>query len=152
MLTLLVAALLQFPQPIRPEPSITPGATRPHVTRDSVCRPRAATDARHVLPSVRRAVLQAYHIPARVADRYELDHLISLELGGSNDARNLWPETYSGQWNAHRKDALENRLHHLVCAGRLPLGVAQGAIRADWIAAYRRYAAGRLTHLDRSRR
>jgi 5-methylcytosine-specific restriction endonuclease McrA len=26
----------------------------------------------------------------------EVDHLISIELGGSNDQHNLWPEPYQG--------------------------------------------------------
>jgi hypothetical protein len=33
---------------------------------------------------------------------YELDHLIPLELGGSNDLRNLWPQPFEGEWNAHK--------------------------------------------------
>jgi hypothetical protein len=52
----------------------------------------------------------------------------------------LWPQSFDTQpWNARTKDALENRLHALVCAGRLPLGQAQREIAADWIAAYVRY-------------
>ena len=46
--------------------------------------------------------------------------LISLELGGSNSIRNLWPESYRTEpWNARTKDTLENRLHELVCSGKL---------------------------------
>ena len=69
----------------------------------------------------------------------EVDHLISLELGGSNRLRNLWPEPYNIVWNAHVKDRLENRLHQMVCAGELDLTTAQQAIASDWIAAYKRY-------------
>jgi hypothetical protein len=77
--------------------------------------------------------------PAACVKGYELDHLIPLEVGGGNGARNLWPQGYRGKYNAHTKDALENRLHDLVCAGKLDLKVAQTAIATDWIAAYRKY-------------
>lgn len=76
------------------------------------------------------------HNPAH----YEEDHLISLEIGGSpTDPRNLWPEPYAGKCGAHVKDKLENKLHKLVCAGKLPLTDAQRAISFDWITAYNEY-------------
>jgi hypothetical protein len=69
----------------------------------------------------------------------EVDHLISLELGGSNRPANLWPEPYDIVWNAKVKDKLENRLHKMVCAGEIDLSTAQKAIAKDWIAAYQQY-------------
>jgi hypothetical protein len=64
-------------------------------------------------------------------------------LGGSNDIRNLWPESYrAAPWNGHVKDRLEDRLHERVCAGRLGLADAQRTITTDCIAAYRRYVEG----------
>jgi len=59
-----------------------------------------------------------------------VDHLISLELGGSNDLANLWPEPYP---DATAKDKAENALHALVCRGKLDLGVAQRGIARDWV-------------------
>ena len=73
---------------------------------------------------------------------FEVDHLISLELGGADVAENLWPQSYETQpWNAHVKDKLEDRLHALVCSGKMPLEQAQRDIAADWIAAYHKYVA-----------
>jgi hypothetical protein len=43
------------------------------------------------------------------------------------------------KWNAHVKDALEERLHQLVCAGSIDLPTAQQAIATDWISAYKKY-------------
>jgi hypothetical protein len=71
---------------------------------------------------------------------YELDYLITPELGGVADQRNLWPERYgSGVWNARVKDDLEELLPRLVCQGTLPLVTAQRDIASDWIAAYKKY-------------
>jgi hypothetical protein len=71
---------------------------------------------------------------------WEEDHLIALELGGNpTDPTNLWPEPWNGSYSAHEKDALENTLKRLVCAGDLPLADAQQAIRTDWVKAYLQY-------------
>ena len=124
--------------PIRPDPALTPGAV---LTTDAstVCRPGYAASVRHVAESTKAQVFAEYGID-RAAGRFEIDHLISLELGGSNEIGNLWPQSYESQpWNAHLKDRLEDRLHALVCAGRLALPDAQAALRTDWIAAYGRW-------------
>lgn len=74
------------------------------------------------------------------ADDYEIDYLIAPGLGGAEDIQNLWPEPYTSQtWNARVKDALEERLHELVCTGKLDLPTAQRDIATDWIAAYKKY-------------
>ena len=71
---------------------------------------------------------------------YELDYLITPELGGTSDPHNLWPERYaSGPWNARVKDDLERLLPQLVCQGSVDLTTAQRAIADNWIAAYKRY-------------
>jgi hypothetical protein len=67
----------------------------------------------------------------------EVDHLVALVLGGSNDESNLWPETAAGAYGSHEKDRLENELHNEVCAGSLALGHAQRLISGDWVKVYR---------------
>ena len=68
-----------------------------------------------------------------------------LELGGSDDLANLWPEprfSIEPEWNAERKDELENALHAFVCNGDLDIEVAQKAIEDDWTEAWKRYVSG----------
>ena len=56
-------------------------------------------------------------------ERYQEDHLISLELGGDpTDPRNLWPEPYP---RAAAVDRIENDLNAQVCSGALSLAEAQ---------------------------
>jgi len=127
------------PAPIEPDPARTPGATLP-VTVADICTPGYSRKVRSVPVQVKRDVYRRYGVASHRAGEYEIDHLISLELGGSNSERNLWPQSYwTSPWNAHVKDALENALHREVCAGRLALDTAQHAIATDWIAAYRKY-------------
>lgn len=113
---------------VLPDPSCTPGKALPGVTEAEVCTPGWAAQHRDVPASVRRQVLASYGDPAKP---YEVDHLISLELGGTNDPANLWPEPGP---IPNPKDAVENRLHRLVCSGRLDLADAQKQVAADWTA------------------
>jgi hypothetical protein len=62
----------------------------------------------------------------------------SLELGGAPaDVANFWPEPWTGEPNAHEKDAVENYLHAEVCRGTMQLVEAQRQIATDWLAVYR---------------
>ena len=125
--------------PFRPDPKLTPGAVF-EVSTAEVCRRGYARSVRHVDGKTKAMVYREYGIRRHEGSAYEIDHLISLELGGSNDIRNLWPESFDTQsWNAHVKDKLEDRLHKLVCDGTLSLREAQAAIASDWTAAYRKY-------------
>jgi hypothetical protein len=123
---------------VRPLAYLTPGATRPIAVAD-LCTRRVA--APQEIPShVRLAVVRDYRMESLPDRDYELDYLITPELGGSGDRRNLWPERYtSALWNARVKDELEQLLPTLVCAGTLPLAVAQRDMASDWIAAYKKY-------------
>jgi hypothetical protein len=78
--------------------------------------------------------------PGQGGAEFEVDHLIPLELGGSNDIENLWPQSYLTPDNAWEKDQLEHRLHVLVCEGSMKLTDAQEEIRNNWIDAWQRLA------------
>ena len=117
-----------------PDHKLTPGAWGhdvsaicPHVSRvleDN--RPSAA---------VKAEVYSEYHIRHHVYGEFEIDHLVPLELDGSNARGNLWPEP--GYPNS--KDRLENKLHYLVCHGQLSFAAVQRAIVTDWRVAYLKY-------------
>ena len=121
-----------------PNAQLTPGDTL-DVTKDDICVSGYAGKVRDVPQSEKDQAYAEYGITSHAPAAYEVDHLISLELGGSNSLKNLWPESYSGDWNAHIKDKLENELHKLVCNGSLDLQTAQHEIATNWIAAYQKY-------------
>lgn len=126
-----------------PNHRLTPGSTDPRVTQatidTTVCVHGYTKTVRNVPVSERKAVFAAYHIAYASHASYELDHLISLELGGDNAATNLWPEPYAGAEGARHKDVLETRLKVLVCQHALALATAQHAIATDWRAALKQY-------------
>ena len=121
-----------------PDPRCTPGSIDPAVTQagigSTICK-------KGWTATVRPPESQTEHFKYDVAypaygtpqsERTELDHLVPLELGGSNDATNLWPE-YPPTPNP--KDKVEDALNRAVCDGRVSLAAAQRAIAADWLTA-----------------
>jgi hypothetical protein len=126
----------------RPNHALTPGVSLPGVTASSVCTSGWAAAHRHVTAQQHSAVFLDYGLSyPQAAGTYELDHLIPLELGETNDNRNLWPEPAIPAPGFHQKDLLENKLHELVCAGTVALVTAQSEIATDWFAAYAKYEA-----------
>ena len=121
----------------RPRQDLTPGSVLP-VGVDEICG-GGVTGLPPVAAQVPRQVFEAYGVDYRRAAEYELDFLITPELGGAPDPRNLWPQPYrAGVWNAYVKDELERELQDLVCRGTLDLATAQQELANDWIAAYKR--------------
>jgi hypothetical protein len=124
--------------PVVPNANLTPGAVLP-VTASQICAAGGLEEMRPPLP-MQQAVFHEYGMDGAPAQEYEVDHLITPALGGTDDIRNLWPEPYSSTaWNAHVKDQLEDRLHELVCDGQLNLATAQHDMATDWISAYKKY-------------
>jgi len=143
LLALLASTALAYGQdlPQQPNPALTPGAINPAATLAVICVKGYTSQPgiRNVTDSIKTKVFAEYGVDPK-ADQFEIDHLVSLELGGSNDIRNLWPQAYNtAPLNAHVKDALENKLHALVCAGKADLSAVQHDISTDWTAAFVKY-------------
>jgi hypothetical protein len=126
-----------------PDPKCTPGATDPRVTQDNIrstiCVSGYTATVRppvSVTDKIKTERMQAYGF-ANDKSYYELDHLISLELGGSPDSvLNLFPEPYAEPYGARDKDKVENYLHKEVCDGSISLQEAQEEIRTNWVGVY----------------
>lgn len=120
-----------------PDHRCTPGARFMYATKAKVCRSGYSKRVRNVTQATKNAVYTAYGITTQFNGHTgEVDHLVSLELGGSNSRANLFPEAASPTPGSHEKDRLENRLHAEVCSGQLSLTKAQKLIAGDWVAAY----------------
>jgi hypothetical protein len=131
--------VLQFERGAEPDRSLTPGATR-NATVSDICSMPHEEVVGEVSTLLRQEVFQKYGIVNARSGDYEIDYLITPGLGGVEDIHNLWPEPYTSRtWNAHVKDALEERLHEMVCAGKIDLSTAQRDIATDWISAYKKY-------------
>jgi len=125
-----------------PDSTCTPGAVDPGVTQSNlqqtICRSGYSASVRAPASETDKAkqisLRQYGETPSKAT---EYDHLISLELGGTNATSNLWPEpnasTATGFTNP--KDSVENQLHTAICSGRITLVDAQKAIATDWTTA-----------------
>jgi len=70
----------------------------------------------------------------------ELDHLVPVLLGGSNDPENLWPMHSQGDMTPAAKARLAETLKTMVCSGKITLKEAQNAFKKDWTKAYKQYS------------
>lgn len=139
-------AFAATPLPQIPDSRLTPGAINSEATKRKICVPNYTSGSdihgakiRNVSESLKKKVFAEYNIDP-TSDKFEIDHLISLELGGTNDIKNLWPQSYTTTpYNAHMKDNLENTLHRMVCSNQMNLSDAQREISTDWILAYNKY-------------
>ncbi len=128
---------------------------------NDVCRPLYTSTVRRVPASVARQVFADYvqrfsNMPNKLTQDlsvrgkgYEIDHFVSLELGGSNCGRqgdvdmsqgnhpcvsgNLWPQPYNPSSSndipgARLKDQVEDELKRRVCSGRIDIHEAQGVV------------------------
>lgn len=116
----------------------TPGAIFPDATKQQICTPGYSKNVRDVPTNVKDQVYAEYGIKQHTTGEYEVDHLISLELGGSNDIANLWPEPAEPRPGFHEKDQVENYLHDQVCSGAISLQQAQSEIATNWLAVYQK--------------
>jgi hypothetical protein len=117
-----------------PDPRCTPGSFDPAMTKTRLCAPGYRTSTYR--PPSSQSTWAKYHVVEPAYGQHnvsgELDHLVPLELGGSNDMTNFWVE--AGKI-PNPKDAVENRLHAEVCAGKISLHTAQLDIAHNWMTA-----------------
>jgi len=98
-------------RPGAPDRACSPGAYYAKLTRQVICSPEFRTSAiRDVPDSERFAAEAAYGLkPGHYGKMLEIDHIIPLELGGSNDIANLFPENLHAAPGYRLKDRLENK-------------------------------------------
>ena len=126
-----------------PDLHCSPGSYYSKLTKRVICSSTFRTGSvRNVPDSEKHAVEVEYGLaPKGYGRTLEIDHIVSLELGGSNDIANLYPEEAKfadGSPGYHVKDRLENKVHDLVCSGAMTLRAAQRSIASNWENLYKR--------------
>lgn len=128
-----------------PDPKQTPGVSR-QLTLEQICHTVWHLDRRHVSDVMKRRAFANYRLTGNDDEsqgckqnrgrRYEVDHLVPRCAGGADEPANLWPQCWSGKWNASDKDALEVKVCKLLCNGNMTLQQAHELFRSDWRKAY----------------
>jgi hypothetical protein len=132
-----------------PDPRCTPGAINPTVTLAVL---QATAKSKKFATSCDRDVASSASAKAATYGAYsdtkpkkntgqaqtcELDHLVSLELGGADTLDNIWPQCGPAgvklmQRYFKVKDSVENYLAVRVKLGAISLEAAQHGISTDW--------------------
>ena len=136
----LVAKAVKEPNGVTlPDPKSTPGAAYADVTATEICDLHYVLGVRQPRFNDKVEAFANYGVSIHDREFFQVDHLIPISLGGSNDLKNLWPQPYAGSRGADAKDRLERQLRGLVCSHKLSLKAAQQAIAKNWWTAYERY-------------
>jgi hypothetical protein len=128
-----------------PDPNCTPGVINPTLTIEILIDRRFTTSCVRDAATKEREKQMTYdwyhieHPPNNTGDSQicELDHLVSLELGGADTLNNIWPQCGPPGVALTRryfreKDTVENYLAKQVREGRMDLSAAQKGIATDW--------------------
>jgi len=120
----------------RPDRRCSPGAYYAGLTTALLCSPSLHTIGIQDVPeSETHAVEAEYGLAPRHGRSLEIDHIISVDLGGSNDIANLFPEKAPGDYV---KDELVERVLELVFDVAANCLVAQVGVAGNWQALYKR--------------
>jgi len=128
-----------------PDPNCTPGAANPSLTLAILKDPSFTTKCVRDKATKPQEKSKTYHLyqltkPANNSGQTqtcELDHLVSLELGGADTLDNIWPQCGPSHVALakrffKRKDTVENFLAKQVRDGKMTLADAQKGIATDW--------------------
>jgi hypothetical protein len=89
-LCLTLSPAAQAQEAVLPDPALTPGVVRTANTSE-ICA-SGTHGLRHWSWERDDRIITEYGLPAGPHPDHEIDHLIPLGLGGSDDDANLWPE------------------------------------------------------------
>ena len=115
-----------------PSPEWTPGklCTKDDPDFDGLRYPEQIPHCRrHVTEEKKRRVAERYGVNPAELSHYEVDHLIELNAGGSNDEENLWPQPL-GPEDAAAKDHVEDETFHGLERGTMTQAEAVAEIKA----------------------
>jgi len=128
-----------------PDPSCTPGAINHTVTLDTLRNPKFRTAClrdRATSAATKAKTYNWYKIKHPTQNTgltmtCELDHLVSIELGGADSLDNIWPQCGPPRKALaaryfKQKDTVEDYLAMLVREGKMDLAKAQEGIATDW--------------------
>ncbi len=128
-----------------PDPVCTPGAVNPTLTADILRDPdyRTSCNRDHATTARQKARTYGWYDVQKPLHNVgqnqicELDHLVSIELGGADTLDNIWPQCGPDAVTLReryfkQKDLVENYLAAQVKAGAIELEEAQRVIASDW--------------------
>jgi uncharacterized repeat protein (TIGR02543 family) len=121
-----------------PDRRCSPGAIYEDAVPPLICAANYPATVKAVPVSEQNRVYTEYGIKRpRSAGAYEMDQIVPVELGGSDNIANLYPEAATPAPGYKVKDKLERKLRSLVCSGHLSLRLAQRDLASNWVLLYK---------------
>jgi len=121
---------------IYPNSTLTPGAIM-STNITEICVSGYSERVRNVSQEIKDSVYIEYKLsPNQPTGAFQIDHLINLANGGSNDIKNLWPQPKEPRPGYLEKDRLETYYHKQVCDGKMDLREAQAILATNWLRGY----------------
>lgn len=118
-----------------PNKALTPGSVV-DATREDVCAPGYSKRMRAKVSKQTKALVYYRYGLKYDSKHFQIDHLIPISIGGSNDPDNLWPQPIINNYGFREKQKVAAYLHNQVCADKMDIRDAQEMIRVDWHAVY----------------
>lgn len=121
------------------------GEVYKNIKQGDICIVGYTKTVRNVKTRTRHQVFAKYGITKGHYREYEVDHFISLALGGDNSLENLFPQPYevyltvngkNVRMGAREKDVVESNLHRRICRGEFTMKQAQEIITTNWVGYY----------------
>ncbi len=121
------------------------GEAYKNLTTEELCERGYTKKVRAVNTRLKKQVFKNYGVVRGHFREYEVDHIISLELGGDNSIDNLFPQPYEVylkvngkdmRMGAREKDVVETNLHKKICRGEMSPKQAQEIITTNWVGYY----------------
>lgn len=85
-------------KPVKPNDNLTPGELCSTIDQDFIgyrYKERVAFCERNVDHWTKTEIYNEYGVDLKYRNRYTIDHLVPLSIGGNNSVSNLWPEPKS---------------------------------------------------------
>lgn len=121
-----------------PDMNLTAGGVR-SVDVKEICQQGYSKTVRKTSGKLKNKIYKKYGVQKDI-QRYKIDHLIPLSIGGSDGEENLWPSPlFPKLMNGHDKDRLEFRLYRMVCHEGYDVQEAQREIQQNWLLSYRNH-------------
>jgi hypothetical protein len=86
--------------------------------------------------AVKKQVFKSYHLTYPPTKEYTIDRYIPTSLGGSDNIKNLWPQSVTPP-GYKEKNIAENYLYKLMCNKTINISTAQQRIKTDWVVVYK---------------
>jgi hypothetical protein len=115
---------------LEPDRRCSPGAYYTRLTKAVLCSHGfRSSELEHLTDAAKHAVEVEYGLTGGRSSALTIDHIVPLELGGSNNVANLYPQRAP----VHQlKETLDSTVAARVCKGLISLGAARRQIAVNW--------------------